>query len=50
MIVQGKPQTPFLLYGERVRMAAFASGNAIPLFGMLDNVVARGGPKAGACA
>jgi fumarylacetoacetate (FAA) hydrolase len=41
MIVQGKPETPFLHHGERVRMAAFAAGSAIPLFGTLDNVVAR---------
>lgn len=40
MIAHGKAQTPFLHYGERVRMCAFAAGSTIPLFGTLDNVVA----------
>jgi fumarylacetoacetate (FAA) hydrolase len=41
MIAQGRAQTPFLRYGERVRMAAYAVGNSIPLFGTLDNRVVR---------
>ena len=43
MIAHGKPQTPYLRFGERVRMAAFAPGNPVPLFGTMDNVVFRKG-------
>jgi len=39
MIAQGKAQTGYLQYGERVRMAAFAAGDTVPLFGTLDNTV-----------
>ncbi len=40
MIAHGKASTPYLKYGERVRMAAFVPGSAVPLFGTLDNTVA----------
>jgi len=41
MIEQGKALTPFLRYGERVRMAAFAPDGVLPLFGLMDNVIVR---------
>jgi fumarylacetoacetate (FAA) hydrolase len=41
MIAHGEARTPFLSYGERVRMAAFAPGSALPLFGEMDNTIVR---------
>lgn len=43
MIAHGTARTPFLHYGERVRMAAYAEGGTIPLFGTLDNHIVRHG-------
>lgn len=41
MIAHGEAQTPFLRYGERVRMAAFAPDSRLPLFGVIDNTIVR---------
>jgi fumarylacetoacetate (FAA) hydrolase len=38
-MLAGQPTTPFLRFGERVRMRAFIDGNPVPLFGTLDNTV-----------
>jgi fumarylacetoacetate (FAA) hydrolase len=38
-MIAGRPATPFLRFGERVRMRAFVEGSAAPLFGTLDNTV-----------
>jgi fumarylacetoacetate (FAA) hydrolase len=43
MIAHGKASTPYLRFGERIRMAAYASGDAIPLFGSMDSLVTRAG-------
>jgi fumarylacetoacetate (FAA) hydrolase len=39
MIEHGAARTSYLKFGERVRMAAFAPDNPVPLFGTLENVV-----------
>lgn len=41
MIAQGAAQTRYLRYGERVRMTASAAGFNVPLFGAMDNAVAK---------
>jgi fumarylacetoacetate (FAA) hydrolase len=41
MIDHGQPRTPYLKFGERVRMAAYAPDSDVPLFGTLDNVVTQ---------
>jgi fumarylacetoacetate (FAA) hydrolase len=41
MIAGGRALTPFLRYGERVRMAAFATGSGVPLFGAMDSMIVR---------
>lgn len=46
MIAQGKAGTPYLKFGERVRMAAFAPDSTVPLFGTLDNMVVAAGERA----
>jgi fumarylacetoacetate (FAA) hydrolase len=42
MIAQGSVRTPYLRFGERVRMAAFAPGSGAPLFGEMNNLIAQG--------
>jgi fumarylacetoacetate (FAA) hydrolase len=42
MIDFGEKRTPFLSFGERVRMEAWGGGAAVPLFGTLDQQVAKG--------
>jgi fumarylacetoacetate (FAA) hydrolase len=42
MIADGAPRTPFLHFGDRVRMTASADGVADPLFGAIDQVVVAG--------
>jgi fumarylacetoacetate (FAA) hydrolase len=37
----GEATTPFLAFGERVRMTAVADGSSLPLFGVLDQRVVR---------
>jgi len=44
MISQGAAQTGYLRYGERIRMSAFAAGFSVPLFGVMDSVVAAPAP------
>ena len=44
MIDHGRATTPYLRFGERIRMAAYAPGEAVPLFGSMDNLVTRSGP------
>jgi fumarylacetoacetate (FAA) hydrolase len=46
-IAQGKVSTPYLRFGERIRMAAYASGESVALFGSMDNIVTRSGPAPG---
>ncbi len=41
MIAEVSARTSYLHYGERVRMAAFAPQDRTPLFGAMDNLVAR---------
>ena len=41
MITQGSASTPYLRFGEHVRMEAFAPGTAGSLFGVLDNAIVR---------
>lgn len=43
MIAHGEARTTYLKHGDRVRMRAFAPGSPEPLFGTLDNTVARQG-------
>jgi len=44
MIDHGRATTQYLRFGERIRMAAYAPGEAVPLFGSMDNLVTRSGP------
>jgi fumarylacetoacetate (FAA) hydrolase len=43
MITSGEPQTPFLSFGERVRMSARSAGSDTPLFGEIDQRVVGAG-------
>jgi fumarylacetoacetate (FAA) hydrolase len=40
----GKATTPYLRFGERVRMAAYGSASVVPLFGVIDQAVTQRQP------
>ena len=40
-IEHGAPRTPFMRFGDRVRMAAFRDGDILPLFGFVDQRVVQ---------
>ena len=42
MIEQGAPKTPFMKFGDRVRMEA--RGNSQPIFGAIDQRIVRASP------